>query len=26
MEQRSSKGQQGEQFDLTVEYLIANGY
>src|SRR5271156_967121 len=26
MEQRASKEQQGEQFDLTVEYLIANGY
>jgi riboflavin synthase len=26
MEQRSSLERQGEQFDLTVEYLIANGY
>ena len=26
MEQRSSIERQGEQFDLTVEYLIANGY
>jgi riboflavin synthase len=26
MEQRSSVERQAEQFDLTVEYLIANGY
>ena len=26
LEGRSSVEHQGEQFDLTVEYLIANGY
>jgi riboflavin synthase len=26
MEQRSSQKQEGAEFDLSVEYLIANGY